>query len=66
MPRLQETLKYLIPSDNSKVVDCDKAIKNKLGDLRIIFTKSDGETTKKATDALTDIRLSVADRNTKL
>ena len=63
---LQEKLKYLIPSENSKVVDCDKTIKNKLGDLRIVLTKSDGESTKKANDILTDIKLAVADRNTKL
>lgn len=63
---LQEKLKYLIPSDNSKVVDYDKTIKNKIGDLRIVLTKSDGEVTKKATDILTDIRLAIADRNTKL
>lgn len=62
---LQEKLKYLIPSDNSKVVDYDKAIKNKIGDLRIVLTKSDGEVTKKASDILTDIKLAVADRNTK-
>lgn len=63
---LQEKLKYLIPSDNSKVVDYDKTIKNKIGDLRIILIKSDGEVTKKATEILTDIKLAVADRNTKL
>lgn len=63
---LQEKLKYLIPSDNSKVEDCDKKIKNLIGDLRIALTKADGEETKKATNILTDIKLAVADRNTKL
>ena len=63
---LQEKLKYLIPSDKSKVADYDKMIKNKIGDLRIVLTKSDGEVTKKATDILTDIKLAIADRNTKL
>lgn len=66
LKNLQEKLKYLIPSDDSKVVDYDKIIKNKIGDLRIILTKSDGEVTKKATDILTEIKLAVADRNTKL
>lgn len=63
---LQEKIKYLIPSDKSKVLECDKSIKNKIGDLRIVLTKSDGELTKKATDILTDIKLVIADRNTKL
>lgn len=63
---LQEKLKYLIPSDKSTVTDYDKVIKNKIGDLKIILTKSDGEVTKKATNILTEIELAVADRNTKL
>lgn len=63
---LQEKLKYLIATENSKVVDCDKKIKNLIGDLRIVLTKSDGETNKKATDLLTDIKLAIADRNTRI
>lgn len=63
---VQEKLKYLVPSDNSKVFDYDKSIKNKIGDLRIVLTKSDGEVTKKANDILTDIKLAIADRNTRL
>ncbi len=63
---LQEKLKYLIPSDDSKIVDYDKAIKNKIGDLRIVLTKSDGEVTKKTTNIITDIKLVIADRNTKI
>lgn len=63
---LQEKLKYLIPSDNPKVIGYDKTIENKIGDLRIALTKSDGEVTKKATDIITDIKLAVADRNTRL
>ena len=63
LKELQVKLKYLIPSLNPKVVDCDKIIKNKIGDMRIALTKSDGETTKKVTDMLTDIELAVADRN---
>ena len=61
---VQEKLKYLVPSDNSKVIDYDKSIKNKIGDLRIILTKYGGEVTKKATAILTDIKLAIADRNT--
>lgn len=63
---LKEKLKFLIPSENPKVADYDKSIKNKIGDLRIALTKSDGEATKKALNILTDIKLDVADRNTKI
>ena len=63
---LQNELKYLKPSSLPKVIDFDKAIKNKLGDLRIALTKSDGEANKKTKEAIMDIKLAVADRNAKL
>lgn len=63
---LQNELKYLKPSSLPKVIDFDKAIKNKLGDLRIALTKSDGEANKKTREAIMDIKLAVADRNAKL
>lgn len=63
---VQEKLKYLIPSEESKVCDADKKIGNLLGDLRIALVKSEGEVTAKATDILADIKLAIADRNTKL
>lgn len=63
---VQEKLKYLIPSDNSKVVDCDKKIKNKIDDLRIELTKSGGLSTKKIEDLVTEIMVTVADRSTKM
>ena len=62
---LQEKIKYLMPSTDAKVVDYDKKIKNLIGDLRIALTKSDGEETKKTTGIITDIKLAIADRNTK-
>lgn len=63
---LQEKLKYLIPSDDPKVTDYDKKIKNLIGDMRIALTKSDGEESKKTENILTDLKLAVADRNAKL
>ena len=63
---IRETLKFLIPSDNSKVIDCDKSIKNKIGDLRIVLTKSGDDVVKKAEAVFTDIKLVVADRKTLL
>lgn len=66
LKELQEKLKYLIPSDNSSVVDYDKAIKNKIGELRGALIESGGEITKKAAELLLEIKLAVADRNTEL
>lgn len=66
LKNLQEKIKYLIPSSDSKINDYDKTIKNKIGDLRIALTKADGETSKKVEGLVTDIKLAVADRNAKL
>ncbi|MGN0565505.1 MAG: hypothetical protein ACI4IU_02310 [Candidatus Limousia pullorum] len=63
---LQEKLKYLIPSTNSKVVEYDKTIKNKLGDLRIALIKTDGENSKKITELIEDIKIIIDDRNVKI
>lgn len=63
---LQSSLKFLIATDDSKVVDYDKKIKDKLGDLRIALTKSDGEDSKKVYELLTDIKLAIADRNARM
>ncbi|MDE6474047.1 MAG: hypothetical protein K2L70_03005 [Clostridia bacterium] len=66
LKELREKIAYLIPSDNSKVVDYDKSIKNKIGDLRIALTKSNGETSKKTDETICDIQLTIADRNARL
>lgn len=63
---LQEKLKYLIPSDQAKIIDYDKTIRNKLGDLRIALTKSDDELSKKVSNILTEIQLAIADRNARM
>lgn len=63
---LQNELKFLRPSNAPKVMDYDKSIKNKIGDLRIALTKSDGESNKKTKELIMDIRLAVADRNTRI
>ncbi len=63
---LQEKLKYLMPSDDSKVTEYDKKIKNLIGDMRIALTKSDGEDSKKTDAILTDLKLAVADRSAKM
>lgn len=63
---LQSSLKYLIAMEDSKVVDYDKKIKDKLGDLRIALTKSDGEETKKTDELITEIKLAIADRRARM
>lgn len=62
---LQEKLKYLIPSSDSKILEYDKTIKNKIGDLRIVLVKADGEDSPKIARIVTDLNLAVADRNSK-
>lgn len=64
--QLRETVKFLIASDKSKVLDYDSKIKNLIGDLRIALTKSDGEGSKKIDDLIVELKLAIADRNTKL
>lgn len=63
---LQARIKYLIPSQEPKVVDCDKKIKSLLGDLRIALTKSDGEDSKKTAALIRDIKVVVEDRKTRV
>lgn len=63
---LQKQIKYLIPSENHKVMDYDRAIGNKIGDLRIVLTKADGEINKKVENLLTEIKLAIADRNMRV
>ena len=63
---LKESIKYLVPSYDSKVIDADKKIRNLIGDLRIALTKSEGEDSKKTSRYFQEIRMAVADRNARL
>ena len=63
---LKEKLKYLTPSEEGKILDFDKKIKNLIEDMRIALVKADGETNKKVENALTQIKLAIADRNAKM
>lgn len=60
---LQEKIKYLKPSREKKVYEYDKKIKDSLGDLKIAFTKTDGEGSKKTVQLIKDIKVLVAERN---
>ena len=63
---LKENLKYLKPSKEKKVYDYDKKIKDSLGDLKIAFTKTDGEESKKTVQLIKEIKMLVAERNVNL
>ncbi|HBD05983.1 MAG TPA: hypothetical protein DCY93_01040, partial [Firmicutes bacterium] len=63
---LQEKLKYLAPSDKSKIFERDKKIGDKLDDLKVILTKSEGEFNKKVKDTLFDIQIAISERNKRL
>ncbi len=60
---LKETLKYLKPSREKKVYELDGKIKDSLGDLKIAFTKTDGEGNKKTVQLIKDVKMLVAERN---
>ncbi|MCH5148757.1 MAG: hypothetical protein J1G05_05285 [Clostridiales bacterium] len=66
LKELQENLKYLKPSREKKVYDYDKKIKDNLGDLKIAFTKTDGEGSKKTVQLIKDVKILVAERNTNV
>ena len=61
--QIKEKLKYLIASDNEKVIDFDKKIKNAIEDLRIFLVKDDSGQTPKAEKLITQIKITIADRN---
>ena len=66
MEELKEQLKYLRPSEDSKVNDYEKKIKNLIDDLKIALNKSDGESTDKAKKLIKNIKLAIAERNAKI
>ena len=63
---LQEKIKYLIPSNSSKVIDFDKHIKHKIDDLRVVLIKSDSAVKSDVEKLIVDIKVVIADRNTQL
>ncbi|MCI8729535.1 MAG: hypothetical protein HFK07_06925 [Clostridia bacterium] len=66
LKELQEKIKYLTPSNESKVIECDIAIKSRIEDLRLILIKSDSAMHSDAEKLIGAIKLAVADRNTLL
>lgn len=66
LKELQVKLKFLVASDNAKVKEADKKIKNLIGDLRIEAGKAGSEESKKAEGILRELRACVEDRNARL
>ena len=63
---LQEEIKYLRPSEAPAVRNCDTKIKNLIDDLKFALNKSGGEDNEKTKKLIQNIRLTVAERNTKI
>lgn len=66
LQKLQEKLKYLTPTSDSKISDFDKKIKNTLQDLKVVLIKTaNSEQNQKINMMLSDIKLLIADRKAK-
>lgn len=63
---IQEQIRYLIPSENQKVIDYDKKIQSAIQDFRIVLIKADGEENQKCGAALQELKLAIADRNARV
>ena len=67
LKKLQEQLKYLVPSRSEKTLKYDKKIKDALEDLKIALTKNgDAEDNKKVPSIVQDIKVLISDRNINL
>ena len=64
LKELKEKLKYLISSDNAKVVDCDKKIKNQLEDIKLAIVKEKPD--EKLLDMISEVYVIIAERNIAL
>lgn len=63
--KLQEELKFLTPSADSKIFAFDQQIQTLIGELKAVLTE-DGSAGSKAESAFRDIRIAIADRNSVL
>ena len=64
LKKIQEELKFLIPSPEGKIFDFDKKIKAKIEDMKILFTKnSDGKMESKINGAIRELKVLIAERN---
>ena len=63
---IKEKVKYLVPSDDEKIYEFDKRIKNLIEDMRIALVKADRESLKKIKQILADLRIAIVDRNSRI
>lgn len=62
---LQETIKYLNPSQEENILKMDQKIGNLLGDLKILLSKAE-MSEEKVEQSVKDINVAIADRNLHL
>lgn len=62
---IQEELKYLSPRDNVVVYEIDKKIRDKIGELRLLFNKLDGQDKDYIESLILEIKVLIKERNAK-
>ena len=62
---LKDELLYLSPRDNQEIFDMDIKIKDKIGDLKLIFNKVDGCEDEGVEKMLTNIFVMIKERDAK-
>lgn len=63
---LEEKLKYLMPSPDSKIIEHDKKIKAHIEDMKILMTKSNGTVNEKITGTIRDLKVLISERNSRI
>lgn len=61
LTEIQNKLQFLIPSDNDKIKDYDKKIKNALEDVKIALVKDKADA--KVLTLIKEVELAIAERN---
>ncbi len=62
---IQEELKYLSPRDNQVVYEIDKKIRDKIGELRLLFNRLDGQDKEYIESLVLEIKVLIKERNAK-
>ncbi len=62
---VQEELKYLSPRDNVVVYEIDKKIRDKIGELRLLFNKLDGQDKDYIESLILEVKVLIKERNAK-
>ncbi len=62
---IQEELKYLSPRDNQVVYEIDKKIRDKIGELRLLFNRLVGQDKEYIESLVLEIKVLIKERNAK-